>query len=183
MKKINLPNILDIYWADGERGEIFVLRAGKYVKLNSYYEEGRREPRVSLKSLKGKSKKFARGYLVIGAYEGFKDKKLFMYKFKNSDMADTRICNMEWVERYGFIDALRDNEYSLFREKIDRISMEACIAFSKYVDYRLKTVDNLAGYSDKRRKQFFERLMRVNVNEIKSIKDAVDLSFVNLKKS
>jgi len=158
-------------------------KGGNYVKLSSYVEEVRKEPRVSLKKKDGTWRKLARGYLIIGAYEGFKDKKLFMYRFKNGNTADTRVENMEWVERFGFIDSLSADEYRLFREKIDRISQEACIEFSRYVDFRLKKDNNLTNYSPKARKEFFERLMSVNIQKIKSIDEAVSLSFISVNKT
>lgn len=183
MKKIILPDIQDIYYADGDSGMIKMRKGGKYVELTSYVEEVRKEPRVSLKKKDGTWRKLARGYLIIGAYEGFKDKKLFVYRFRNEDPADTRIKNMEWVERFGFIDSLSADEYRLFREKIDRISLESCIEFSRYFDKRLKRENGLAGYSPRARKKFFERLLSVNVQRIKDIEDAVSLSFVNIDKT
>lgn len=183
MKKITLPDILDIYYADGDSGCIYVIKGGKRNLLRSHIERGGKQPRVSLRDVNGGIKKYSLGYLILGAYEGFKDKKLYEYRFRNDNPADTRLKNLGWVEKFGFIDALNDDEYRLFREKIEVISKEACVAFSRYMNYRLKTNNNLAGYSAKGRKRFFEKLMSVDIQQIKNINDAVNLSFINLKET
>lgn len=176
LKKIPLPDILD-YYADGSAGKIFSKKGSRFIEKIAFIDKGKIEQRVTLFRTDGSSKHYRVAYLVLGTFEGFRDMKLFEYRFKNGNPKDTTIDNLEWVEKFGFAGALTDVEWQMYAAKLDEIRQEAWRNFNEYIDRRIKK-KKIFERGGKARDKFFKRLFAVGMRKVKVIEDAGQINFI-----
>lgn len=176
MKKIPLDNICE-YYADAERGKIFSRRLGIFAEKHTFIEKGRNEPRVTLALKSGFSKNFRVGYLILGTFTGFRDKSLWSYRFINGDVTDPKLTNLEWVERYGFVDIFSPEEWDLYLKSLDWVRQTAWKRYNSYLNNRIKELDPETLKNPKERIKTLQRIFKVKIKEVRNVDDIAEIDF------